>query len=45
VHGLGRRQIDLSGLLINGLAKVGLAWDLVVVTEERQERKRCADPF
>jgi stearoyl-CoA desaturase (delta-9 desaturase) len=45
VHGLGRRQLDLSGLLINGLAKVGLAWDLVVVTEERQERKRCADPF
>ena len=45
VHGLGRRQLDLSGLVIGALARVGLAWDLVVVTEERQERKRCADPF
>jgi stearoyl-CoA desaturase (delta-9 desaturase) len=45
VHGLGRRQLDLSGLVINALARTGLAWDLVVVTEERQERKRCADPF
>jgi stearoyl-CoA desaturase (delta-9 desaturase) len=44
-HGLGRRQLDLSGLVIGGLEKAGFAWDLVVVTEERQERKRCADPF
>ena len=40
VHGLGRWQLDLSGLLIRGLAKVGLASDLVVVSRERQECKR-----
>jgi stearoyl-CoA desaturase (delta-9 desaturase) len=42
VHGLGRWQIDLSALVIGGLAKVGLAWDLVVVSPERQDGRRCS---
>ncbi|MGA2756134.1 MAG: acyl-CoA desaturase [Solirubrobacteraceae bacterium] len=41
VHGLGRGQLDLSALVIRGLAKVGLAWDVVIVTPERQDGRRC----
>jgi stearoyl-CoA desaturase (delta-9 desaturase) len=41
VHGLGRWQLDLSGVVIKSLARVGLAWDLVVVDEQRQRSKRC----
>jgi stearoyl-CoA desaturase (Delta-9 desaturase) len=43
VHGLGRWQLDLSGLLIKALAKLGLACDLVVVSAARQDGKRCED--
>jgi stearoyl-CoA desaturase (delta-9 desaturase) len=41
-HGLGWRQLDLSALVIRGLARVGLAWDVVGVSEERRAGKRCA---
>jgi stearoyl-CoA desaturase (Delta-9 desaturase) len=40
VHGLGRWQLDLSALTIKALARLGLAWDVVVVSAERQESKR-----
>ncbi|HVC83871.1 MAG TPA: fatty acid desaturase [Solirubrobacteraceae bacterium] len=43
VHGLGRWQLDLSGVLIKALARVGLARDLVVVSAERQQSKRHPD--
>jgi stearoyl-CoA desaturase (Delta-9 desaturase) len=39
VHGLGRWQIDVSGLLISGLEKLGLAWDVVRPTPTRQAAK------
>jgi len=39
-HGLGRRQLDLSAILIAGLSRVGLAWDVVVVSDERKDTKR-----
>jgi stearoyl-CoA desaturase (delta-9 desaturase) len=38
-HGLGRWQLDPSALVIRGLAACGLAWDIVTVTPERQQRK------
>src|SRR5690242_10605702 len=38
-HGLGRWQLDISALIINGLEKVGLVWDVVRVTPERQASK------
>ncbi len=41
-HGLRRRQIDVSALVIDGLEKVGLAWDVVRVSDERQARKAAA---
>src|SRR3984957_16406734 len=38
-HGLRWYEIDLSGLLILGLRRVGLAWDVVTVTSERARAK------
>jgi stearoyl-CoA desaturase (delta-9 desaturase) len=38
-HGLGRWEIDPAALVIRGLEKLGLAWDVVTVSPERQARK------
>ncbi len=38
-HGLGRWQVDPSGLVIKGLEKTGLAWDVVEVSPERRAAK------
>jgi stearoyl-CoA desaturase (Delta-9 desaturase) len=38
-HGLRGREIDLSALLIAGLQKVGLAWNVVRIAPERQAAK------
>jgi stearoyl-CoA desaturase (delta-9 desaturase) len=38
-HGLGRWQPDPSALVIRGLEACGLAWDVVRVSPERQQRK------
>jgi stearoyl-CoA desaturase (Delta-9 desaturase) len=38
-HGLGRWQVDPSALVIRGLEACGLAWDVVRVSPERQQRK------
>ena len=38
-HGMGRWQFDVSGLVIRGLEKTGLAWDVVRVTPQRQAAK------
>jgi stearoyl-CoA desaturase (delta-9 desaturase) len=38
-HGLGRREIDPSAYLIRALERVGLAWDVVRVSPERQAAK------
>src|SRR6478752_1877100 len=42
VHGLGRFQFDLSALVIRGLEKVGLVWDVKVpdVTSQAGRRRR-----
>jgi stearoyl-CoA desaturase (Delta-9 desaturase) len=41
-HGLGRWQVDPSALVIRGLEACGLAWDVVRVSPERQQRKAVA---
>jgi stearoyl-CoA desaturase (delta-9 desaturase) len=41
-HGLSWRQPDVSALVIRGLERAGLAWDVVRVPEERRVRKRYA---
>ncbi len=38
-HGLKPWEIDVSGLVIRGLERVGLAWDVVRVSAERQQSK------
>jgi stearoyl-CoA desaturase (Delta-9 desaturase) len=38
-HGLRRREIDLSALFIGGLERVGLAWNVIRISPERQEAK------
>jgi len=38
-HGLRRSELDPSALVICGLERVGLAWDVVRVSPERQQRK------
>jgi stearoyl-CoA desaturase (Delta-9 desaturase) len=39
VHGLGRRQLDVSALVIGGLERLGLVWNVVRVPPERQQRR------
>jgi stearoyl-CoA desaturase (Delta-9 desaturase) len=41
-HGLRRWQLDPSALVIRGLEKLGLAWDVVRVAPERQSLKAFA---
>src|ERR1700753_3980204 len=38
-HGLGRWQLDISALVIDGLEKVDLVWDVVRVSPERLAAK------
>jgi stearoyl-CoA desaturase (delta-9 desaturase) len=42
VHGLGRFQLDLSALVIRGLEKLGLVWDVKVPDVTSQARRRTA---
>jgi stearoyl-CoA desaturase (Delta-9 desaturase) len=41
-HGLRRRQLDLSWLTIRGLSRLGLASDVVTISEARRAKKLCA---
>jgi stearoyl-CoA desaturase (delta-9 desaturase) len=38
-HGLRRRELDLSALVIGALERTGLVWGVVRVSPERQARK------
>ena len=42
VHGLGRRQIDISAAVIRMLERLGLAWDVKRPTAERMARRAAA---
>jgi stearoyl-CoA desaturase (Delta-9 desaturase) len=42
MHGMRRWEIDPSALVIRGLEKLGLVWDVVRVDPERQARKALA---
>jgi stearoyl-CoA desaturase (delta-9 desaturase) len=41
-HGLGRWELDPSAIVINALERMGLAWDVVRISPERQARKALA---
>jgi stearoyl-CoA desaturase (Delta-9 desaturase) len=42
IHGLGRRQLDVSWWVIRGLERLGLAWDVKVPGPERVARRAQA---
>jgi stearoyl-CoA desaturase (Delta-9 desaturase) len=42
IHGLGRGEIDLSGMLIAALERAGLAWDVRRISPSRQAQKALA---
>ena len=42
MHGLRWWEIDLSGLFIRGLEKLGLAWDVKLPTVEQMRRRQLA---
>ena len=42
VHGMKRNQLDPSAAVIWGLERMGLAWDVVRITPERQAAKAAA---
>jgi stearoyl-CoA desaturase (delta-9 desaturase) len=42
-HGLRWYEIDPSGMIIAAMARVGLAWNIVRITPERQRSKTVAD--
>jgi stearoyl-CoA desaturase (delta-9 desaturase) len=39
IHGLGRREIDFSGILISVLEHAGLVWDVQRISPDRQAAK------
>ncbi len=39
VHGLRRREIDLTGIVIGLLERLGLVWNVVRISPERQEHR------
>jgi stearoyl-CoA desaturase (delta-9 desaturase) len=41
-HGLRWWEFDLSGLIISGMQRVGLAWNVVRIAPERQQAKALA---
>ncbi|MGA2925337.1 MAG: fatty acid desaturase [Solirubrobacteraceae bacterium] len=42
-HGLRPSEIDVSGMIISGLDHLGLAWNVVRISPERQRSKSLAD--
>jgi stearoyl-CoA desaturase (Delta-9 desaturase) len=43
-HGLRWYEIDLSALTIRAMRRLGLAWDVVLITPARQEQKLATAP-
>jgi stearoyl-CoA desaturase (delta-9 desaturase) len=42
IHGLRWWELDLSGLLIKAMRRLGLAWNVIEITPERQREKLAA---
>jgi len=43
VHGLRWWEVDLSGLVIRGMRRLGLAWNVVLIPAERQRQKLASE--
>jgi stearoyl-CoA desaturase (delta-9 desaturase) len=44
IHGMGRRELDLSGIVISALERARLVWDVQRISPDRQARKALALP-
>jgi stearoyl-CoA desaturase (delta-9 desaturase) len=42
-HGMAKREVDLSGLTISGLERLGLVWDVQRISPDRQAAKALID--
>ena len=42
MHGLRWYEVDVSGLIIRGMEKVGMARNVVTITPERQQEREAA---
>ena len=42
MHGLRWWEVDLGGLVIRAMKRLGLAWNVVLITPERQEQRKPA---
>lgn len=42
-HGLRRREIDIAGLVIGAMQRVGLAWNVVEISAQRQLERTATD--
>ncbi|MFN8108305.1 MAG: acyl-CoA desaturase [Thermoleophilia bacterium] len=42
IHGMDRRQLDVSGMVIRAMARAGWVWSLKTPTPERRARRRLA---
>src|SRR2546422_44800 len=39
IHGMGRREVDFSGMVISALERAGLVWDVQRISPDRQAQK------
>jgi fatty-acid desaturase len=39
IHGMGRREVDFSGIVISALERAGLVWDVQRISPDRQAQK------
>jgi stearoyl-CoA desaturase (delta-9 desaturase) len=44
VQGLRRVELDPSGWVVKAMQRVGLAWNVVEITPERQQQKLATAP-
>jgi stearoyl-CoA desaturase (delta-9 desaturase) len=42
VHGMGPREVDVSGILISAMERAGLVWDVKRISPDRQAEKALA---
>jgi hypothetical protein len=40
MHGLRWWEVDLGGLVIRAMKRLGLAWNVVLISRERQEQRK-----
>jgi stearoyl-CoA desaturase (delta-9 desaturase) len=44
MHGLRWWEIDLGGIVIRAMKRLGLAWNVVMITPERQQQRMHQAP-